>query len=92
MLYGGPKPYEELLKTKGMTAASAFYPAFRGGLVGFGQGPSTLPSKDFRHRFIIAKDNLKVNSLDKNGRRTGPTAKNPKNSTTCLNLRQIKSG
>jgi len=65
MLYGGPKAHEELLKSKGMTAASAFYPTSRGGLVGFGQGPSTLPSKDFRNRFIIAKDNLNVNSLER---------------------------
>ena len=27
--------------------------------------PLFLPSKDFRHRFIIAKDNLKVNSLER---------------------------
>ena len=27
--------------------------------------PTTLPSMDFRHRFIIAKVNLKVNSLER---------------------------
>ena len=31
----------------------------------FGKGPPTLPSMDFRHRFITAKDNLKVNSLER---------------------------
>jgi hypothetical protein len=48
-----------------MTAALAVYTTYRGGQAGFGQGPPTLLSKDFRHRFIIAKDNLNVNSLER---------------------------
>ena len=31
----------------------------------FGKGPPTRTSKEFRHRFIIAKDNLNVNSLER---------------------------
>jgi hypothetical protein len=34
-----------------------------GANLGFAQG--MLPSKDFRHRFIIAKGNLNVNSLER---------------------------
>ena len=49
------------------------------------------PSKDFRHRFIMAKDNLKVNSLDKNGRRTGPRGEKTKKFHYLSELRENKS-
>jgi len=87
MLYGEPKAHEELLKSKGMTAASAVYPTYRGGPAGFGQGPPTLPPKDFRNRFIIAKDEVNFNSLE---RKWSPDRPCGEKSSTRLNLGQIK--